>query len=106
MPRKTVDTRVESESASAVKESVADNGVDLVRLRPDGYHWQAPDGRQEFGPFKTLEEALADMNVANGESPEPGESLQEAEDEIGISAWIDRETGGPAEGLSMPRFED
>ncbi len=106
MPRKTVDTRAESESATAVRESIADNGVDLVRMRPDGYHWQAPDGRQEFGPFKTLEEALADMNVANGESPEPGESLQEAEDEIGISAWIDRETGGPAEGLSMPRFDE
>lgn len=106
MPRRTVDTRAESESATAVRESIADNGVDLVRMRPDGYHWQAPDGRQEFGPFKTLEEALADMNVANGESPEPGESLQEAEDEIGISAWIDRETGGPAEGLSMPRFDE
>lgn len=106
MPREKKDTRLESESANAVKESVADNGMELVRLRPDGYHWQAPDGKQEFGPFETLELALADMNTANGESPEPGETLQEAEDEIGISAWIDRETGEPAEGLSHPRFEE
>lgn len=106
MPRKIIDTRIESETAVAVKESIADNGVDLVRLRPDGYHWQAPDGKQEFGPFTTLEEALADMNVANGESPEPGESLQEAEDEIGIADWVDPDTGELAEGQSSPRFHD
>jgi hypothetical protein len=28
---------------------------------------------------------------------EPGESLEEAEDELGISDWIDPDTGLPAE---------
>jgi len=31
------------------------------------------------------------------EAPEPGETLQEAEAEIGMSDWIDPETGEPAE---------
>ena len=89
------------------EEDVAmDNPVAQVTLRPDGYHWVAADGKQEFGPFESLELALADMAEADGSAPEPGESLQEAEDEIGISDWIDPETGEPAEGYSPPRFED
>ena len=76
----------------------------IVR-HPDGYYWQAPDGRQEFGPFASIEAALADMAEAGGEAPEPGESLQEAEDEIGIADWIDPDTGDPAEGFIRPRFE-
>ena len=36
---------------------------------------------------------------------EPGETLAEAEDEIGISDWIDPDTGEPAE-ESIPRTED
>ena len=106
MPRSKKDTRPQSKSAAAVGESFADNGVELVRLRPDGYHWTAPDGKQEFGPFATLELALADMNSANGESLEPGETLQEAEDEIGIADWIDQDTGEPAEGRCHPRLDD
>jgi hypothetical protein len=91
----------------AEEEDVAmENPVEQVSLRPDGYHWVAPDGKQEFGPFETLEEALADMAEADGLEPEPGETLQEAENEIGIADWIDPDTGEPAEGLSPPRFED
>jgi hypothetical protein len=45
------------------------------------------------------------MEAADDEAPEPGESLQEAESEIGIADWIDPETGDPAEGLSPPHFE-
>jgi hypothetical protein len=34
----------------------------------------------------------------NAESDyEPGETLEEAEEEIGISDWIDQETGQPGE---------
>lgn len=95
------------EDLLAEEEDVAmENPVAQVSLRPDGYHWVAPDGKQEFGPFATLEEALADMAEADGTEPEPGETLQEAEDEIGIADWIDPDTGEPAEGLSPPRFED
>ncbi len=74
--------------------------------RPDGYHWQSPDGSQEFGPFATLELALADMGVTDEEEAEPGESLQEAEDEIGIADWVDPDTGALAEGQSTPRLQD
>jgi hypothetical protein len=37
---------------------------------------------------------------------EPGESLEEAEGEIGIADWIDPDTGQPAEGQSIPRLHD
>ena len=40
------------------------------------------------------------------EAPEPGETLQEAENEIGMADWIDPETGAPAEGLSHPHLEE
>ena len=37
---------------------------------------------------------------------ETGETLQEAESEIGINDWLDSETGELAEGQSPPRFQD
>lgn len=77
-----------------------------VVKRPDGFHWIAPDGRQEFGPFVSLEAAVADMIGSTDEnSPEPGETLQEAESEIGIADWIDPQTGQPAEGPCPPHLE-
>ncbi len=70
-----------------------------VLHRPGGYYWSTADGGPEFGPYDSYEEALADMEaVTDGESPEPGESLQEAESELGIADWIDPETGDPAQG--------
>ena len=77
--------------------------------RPDGFYWHGEDRAVENGPFPTLREAVADMQ-ASGDSAfdsgyEPGESLAEAEDEIGISGWIDPDTGQPAE-ESIPRTED
>lgn len=72
--------------------------------RPDGYHWLGPDGTQEFGPFESLELALADMQSANEENPEPGETLEEAENELGVADWVDPDTGELAEGLSTPRL--
>ena len=97
----------------AVEEAAADDDIlaeDLesgqIMARPDGYYWQFPDGRQEFGPFESRELALADMEFADEEAQVPGETLQEAEDEIGITNWIDPETGQPAEGQSTPRFEE
>ena len=77
-----------------------------VVYRPDGYHWQDPEGRQEFGPFATLELALADMQSAGEETSEPGETLQEAEDELGVAEWIDPDTGELAEGQSTPHLSD
>jgi hypothetical protein len=76
-----------------------------IVARPDGYHWLAQDGKQEFGPFETLELAQQDMDAANGVELEPTLSLQEAEREIGIGEWLDPETGEPAEGPSPPHPE-
>ena len=61
----------------------------------------------DFDPARELHfaMALADMAEAGGDAPEPGESLREAEDEIGIADWIDPETGDPAEGFIRPRLE-
>ena len=77
--------------------------------RPDGFYWHAADRSAEFGPFPTLPEAAADMQAAGDNAfdttYEPGETLAEAEDEIGISGWIDPDTGQPAE-ESIPRTED
>ena len=73
--------------------------------RPDGFYWEAKSGR-EYGPFTTLAEAEADM--LSGGPPAGGEdteALPEAESEIGISEWIDPDTGGPAED-HIPRLED
>jgi hypothetical protein len=93
-------------SLETADESTLDAAPPMpIVARPDGYYWQSPDGKQEFGPFETLEEAQADRDAADEAAPEPGETLQEAESEIGIADWIDPETGEPAEGMSPPRFE-
>lgn len=79
---------------------------DLTRFveRPDGFYWQRTEGDEEFGPFATLSEAVADSESADADF-EVGESLAEAESEIGIADWIDAETGAPAE-ESVPHLED
>lgn len=86
--------------------AAAERHPDQIMARPDGYYWRTADGKQEFGPFESRELAWADMEAADEEAPEPGESLQEAESEIGIADWIDPETGEPAEGLSPPHFDE
>lgn len=94
-------------SASMKAEPEVDAGnMAQIMARPDGYYWRAPDGKQEFGPFASVEDALADMQSSDEDSPVPGETLQEAESELGISDWIDPETGEPAEGLSPPRIDE
>jgi hypothetical protein len=71
--------------------------------RPDGFYWQAVDG-EERGPYATLAEAESDMQ-SGGEADFEAGDLHEAESDIGVSEWIDPDTGGPAED-SVPRIED
>jgi len=80
---------------------------DSTRLieRPNGFYWQSRDGREEFGPFATLLAAVQDMQARDVAAIEPGETAQEAEDEIGIADWVDPETGEPAE-EGVPRIEE
>ena len=102
-PRKHKAKALPETPAEPIGETEAS---DRIVSRPDGYHWLALDGHNEFGPFATFEEALGDMLAAEADSlAEPAESLQEAEDEIGIADWIDPDTGEPAEGQSPPHLE-
>lgn len=75
--------------------------------RPDGFYWQDELTDKFFGPFPNLLEAVLDMQTQSDSDDdfEEGESLEDAEAEIGISNWIDPETGEPAEG-SLTRLND
>jgi len=73
--------------------------------RPNGIYWQDTATGEEFGPFASVAEAEADMEYNADSSYEPGERLDEAEDELGIADWVDPDTGQPAE-ESVPRIED
>jgi hypothetical protein len=77
---------------------------DLVQ-HPDGWYWLAAGGRQQFGPYASTEEARAASNAAIDEDIEPGETLLEAEQELGIADWLDPDTGEPAE-ETHTRIED
>ena len=75
--------------------------------RPDGFYWESKHTGEMHGPFESLSEAEADM-LADGAAEGDfgaGDTLQEAESEIGISEWIDPDTGVPAED-NIPRLED
>lgn len=80
---------------------------DETRLieRPDGFYWQDTASGRVYGPFPTLLEAREDMQYQDDSDYEEGESLQEAEAEIGISDWVDPDTGELAEG-SSPHLSD
>jgi hypothetical protein len=106
MPRKK--TPVVSPPEETVPEETL-QGPPQGRLlqRPDGFYWESKDTKELRGPFETRGEAEADMLAggASGEDLESEETLQEAESEIGMSEWIDPDTGGPAED-NVPRIED
>lgn len=74
-------------------------GLDDSRIveRPDGFYWTNVTSGETFGPFATLEEAIADMEFNADTDFEPAESLEEAEEELGITGWVDPETGELAE---------
>jgi hypothetical protein len=78
---------------------------DALVQHPDGYYWLARDGSQQFGPFASAAEALADMNAAAEDALEPGETLEEVEQELGVADWVDPDTGELAED-SRARIEE
>jgi hypothetical protein len=91
-----------------IPETPPDYDRTRIVERPDGFYWQDKEGGREYGPFPTLMEAVQDMEAGGGggeDEIEPEETLEEAEKEIGISEFIDPETGGPAED-GVPRLED
>ena len=79
-----------------------------VLERPDGFYWESKETKELRGPFATRAEADADLLAGggvDGEFDPESETLQEAESELGISDWIDPDTGGPAED-HIPHIED
>ena len=103
--RHTPVPAVPPEDLPAADEELSAPEEGTIVSHPDGFYWVAPDGRQEFGPFATIEDARADMMSAVDSNWEPGEALREAEEELGIADWMDPETGGPAEDTHL-RFSD
>ena len=90
---------------TSIPETPPDYDKTRIIERPDGFYWQDKESDEYFGPFATLLEAVEDMEYRADTDYEPGESLEEAESEIGISEWIDPDTGEPAE-ESRHRIED
>ena len=88
-----------------IPETIADFDRTRVIERPDGFYWRVKGGTRESGPFDTLVEAVEDMQAGDEAALEPGETLAQAEAEIGMSDWIDPETGAPAE-EQLTRLED
>lgn len=70
-------------------DTAEDERLLRIRERPDGYHWVDFEGRQEFGPFESLEDALADMDGPVEEPIEQSEALEVAEQGQAM-AQIDR----------------
>jgi hypothetical protein len=61
------------EEAPDDSADAAADADDRIVERPDGYHWISEDGRNEFGPFATLAEAMADMEGASVDDEAPAE---------------------------------
>lgn len=92
--------------AEQAPSGVTEEDLHRVIERPDGFYWRAEAGGKEYGPFPTLLAAVQDMLVtAANEELEEGESVKEAEVDIGIMDWIDPDTGQPAE-ETTPRLTD
>ena len=91
--------------AEARSSAVGDERLDRVVAHPDGHYWIAVDGHQQFGPFDTVEAALADMEVEENDFDAAPPSLEEVEDALGIARGIDPETGAPPEDSNI-RLED
>lgn len=89
----------------AIPQTPPDYDRARIVERPDGFYWQAKDNGREYGPFDTLLEAVLDMQASGNGDVEPGESLREAEAEIGIAEFIDPDTGVPSE-EERPRLEE
>lgn len=81
----------------SIPETPPDYDEARIIERPDGFYWQSKVEGREYGPFPTLLEAVQDMQRSDDAAIESGETLEEAEAEIGIADWIDPETGEPAE---------
>ena len=96
--------KIVSRTAVAKKTPKEFDSTQIIE-RPDGFYWLEKTNTKEYGPFATLLAAKEDMFYNEETDFEPGETLLEAEQEIGIADWIDPDTGELAE-ESKPHIED
>ncbi|OGS99777.1 MAG: hypothetical protein A3F73_13515 [Gallionellales bacterium RIFCSPLOWO2_12_FULL_59_22] len=92
-------------TTAPIPQTPADYEQARVIERPDGFYWQDKFTGKMYGPFATLLGAMQDVQDQVDTGYEEGESLEEAEAEIGIASWTDPETGQPAESL-QPHLSD
>ena len=92
--------------ARKVKPPQDETTAGRVFERPDGFYWEAKGGKLR-GPFDSRGEAEADLLTGGATEGDfdVGETLEEAESEIGVSEWVDPDTGDLAED-GVPRIED
>jgi len=95
----------ESHMVQIIPETMPDFDRSRVIERPNGFFWNSTDDNIDHGPFETLLAAVLDMQQDNESTPEPGETLEQAEAEIGLADWIDPDTGEPAE-AQRPHLEE
>lgn len=80
-----------------IPETPADYDHTRIIELPDGFFWVDQDSGERYGPFVTLLEAVQDMEYRAEGALEPAASLEEVEDELGLTAWVDPDTGELAE---------
>jgi hypothetical protein len=91
---------------TTIPEPAPESDDTRIIERPEGFYWRSEASGEEYGPFRTLAEAVEDMGfTAESADYEPDETLEEAEAEIGVSGWIDPDTGDLGESWT-PRLED
>jgi hypothetical protein len=90
---------------AAIEPTPPEKDITQVIERPDGFYWQDMITEKLYGPFATRFDAVQNMEGQSDSDFEEGETLEDAEAEIGIADWIDPDTGEPAESLS-PRLSD
>jgi hypothetical protein len=91
--------------SKSIPETPASYDQTRIVERPDGFYWTDSETGEAYGPFTTLVEAVQDMEYQDDSDYEPAESLEEAEDELGITGWVDPDTGELAED-TLTHLED
>jgi len=100
-----VQIRLEENMTPSIPQTPPEYDSTRVIERPDGFYWQDKLSDEVYGPFPTLLEAVLDMQIEDDTGYEVGETLEEAEAEIGIADSVDPETGLLAEDL-RPHLSD
>lgn len=91
--------------SQVIPETSPDYDAARIIERPDGFYWQDKRTNDEYGPFATLLAAVGDMQLSDESALESGETVEEAESELGIEGWIDPDSGELAEEV-RPRIRD